>query len=487
MPHFDHHLIPKRKTKIVATLGPASSSPEIIQEMIKAGMNVARLNFSHGTHDEHERLLLLVREQAKLLNTNVAVFQDLCGPKIRINNVVGDSIVLLNGATITLAHDKSAVGNSQTLYISIFDPKEVLKSGETAFLADGRIELVVDKITEDGAVCKVVFGGNLRSRSGISLPQSKLQLPILTAKDLLDLRWGLEHDIDFVAVSFVSSVKDILTAREEMSKVGKAVGVIAKFERARSLDNVESIIEACDAAMVARGDLGLELPIEKVPGAQKLIIETANHHGVPVITATQMLVSMVNEIKPTRAEVSDIWTAVRDGTDAVMLSEETALGKYPIEAIKVLDRTLQEAEKQIRLGDEYRPKLKSAEISKISDSICYAAAGAAEKLSASAILACTVTGRTARLMAKYRPRQIIFAPTTNKKTLRIMTLFWGVEPIFIELNDQSETEDEVVQAMIAVRDVYGLKPGARVVITAGLRAKKTGATNIMEIREIPRG
>lgn len=477
--------ISKRKTKIVATIGPASGTREVVRELILSGMNVARLNFSHGSHEEHSRTLEILREESQRLGAYIAVFQDLCGPKVRIGDIEGKETNLIEGSTVLLKRFSGELGNSTTLYVEAFDPAEVMRPGEKALLADGRIELVAQQALSDGVKCVVKSGGMLRSRSGIAVPDSKLNLPCLTDKDLVDLEWGVKNDIDFVALSFVSSAKDVLQLKEKIKALGGAIPVIAKIERATSLDHIAQIVEVSDAVMVARGDLGLELPLERVPGAQKLIIDTANHRGTPVITATQMLQSMVLEARPTRAEASDVCTAVRDGTDAVMLSEETAVGKHPVHVVQVLDRILEEAEKEF-LSDATRLRLRSSDQETVADSICYAACGAATKVGASAIIACTQSGYTARLMAKYRPQQPLFGATSERKALTRMATYWGVHPLAIRQSESTFTEDEILRAMNEVREQYGLKPGYRVVITAGLQAKQSGSTTLMEIREIPR-
>ncbi|MCC6221113.1 MAG: pyruvate kinase [Deltaproteobacteria bacterium] len=475
----------KRKTKIVVTIGPASSSAEVIRKLIGAGMNVARLNFSHGSYAEHEAVLNHVRNEAANLGQHVAVMVDLCGPKVRIGAVKGGEIILKENDNILLSHFDGSTGNHKTLYVEAFDPREVMKVGETALLADGRIELKAEEVTSKGVRCRICAGGIVRSRSGIAVPDSTLNLPCITDKDLSDIAWATEHEADYIALSFVSNVRDVLRLREIVRSRNSSSHIIAKIERASSLDNINEIIEASDAVMVARGDLGLELPFARVPLAQKLIIETANYHGTPVITATQMLQSMVTEVRPTRAEVSDVCTAVKDGTDAVMLSEETAVGKYPVHVVETLDKILVEVEAGFEF-EEYKPRLKGADRETVADAICYAACGAANKVGASAILACTQSGHTAQLVAKYRPQQALFGATSEKKVLARMALYWGVYPVLFSIHEEHMTEAEVVSAMITVRDQFGLKPGSRVVVTAGLRAKKSGTTSLMEIREIPR-
>jgi len=376
----------KRKTKIVATIGPASSSPEVIYELIKAGMNVARLNFSHGTHQEHSMVVEHIRQASLELGVHVALLQDLCGPKVRIGLLENNEVHLVDGESIELKFFDGTTGNAQTLYVEAFDPAKVMRAGEKALLADGRILLTALEVHKDGVKCRIDAGGSLRSRSGIAVPDSRLNLPCLTEKDLKDLSWGVENEMDYIALSFVSSSRDIVQLKDEIRKRGGDIPVIAKIERAIALDTINEIAEAVDGLMVARGDLGLELPLERVPTAQRLIIETANYHGTPVITATQMLQSMVHEIRPTRAEVSDVSTAVLDGTDAVMLSEETAIGKNPVNVIQVLDRIIQEAENQFQF-ESFKPRLKGSDSKTVADAICYAACGAANKVSAAAVVA----------------------------------------------------------------------------------------------------
>jgi len=474
-----------RKTKIVATIGPASSDEKTIRELILAGLNVARLNFSHGTHEEHTKAINTIRRVANELNRPIAVFQDLCGPKVRITAFENDGVDLESGKTISLSHtSESATGTSEDLYIKAFDPAKVMKAGERALLADGRIVLKAKEVKKGKVLCEIIAGGRLRSRSGIAVPESKLELDPLTPKDLKDLKWAVENSADYVALSFVQSEHDVQKLRGHLEKLGSDIPIIAKIERAGSLDRINDIAESANALMVARGDLGLELPLERVPNAQALVIDTANFRGTPVITATQMLQSMVTEIRPTRAEVSDVATAVKDGTDAVMLSEETAIGKYPVQAVEVLDKIIRETERHIFLTED-APSFKSSDRNIVPDAICYAACGAADKIAAQAIIAGTQSGNTARLLSKYRPRQPLFGVTSVAKVVNRMALYWGVEPVMVTLKEHT-SEEEVAKMLQVVRDEYGYKQGSRVVITAGRRAKESGATSMMEVREIPR-
>lgn len=480
--------VPKRKTKIVATIGPASSSRETIKSMIESGMNVARLNFSHGTHEDHAKAVRTIREESAKLNTHICIFQDLCGPKVRIGALNNGEITLKENSLVNLKVNTDELGSEQNLYIESFDPVEVIQPGEKVLLADGRIELIAEKITDDAVICRVQAGGLLRSRSGLAVPDSKLDIPALTEKDLEDIKWSCKNDVDFIALSFVTSPKDIMLLRSKLEEQGSKIPIIAKIERAVSLDHINDLAGIADALMVARGDLGLELPLEKVPNAQKLIIRTANHIGTPVITATQMLVSMVDEVRPTRAEVSDVYTAILDGTDCVMLSEETAIGNHPVLAIKVLDRIIREAEDSISDAKQNKFYQNDSNRDAVADAISYAACNAAEKISAAALISCTQSGSTAKLIAKYRPQQAFFAATSERKTLSRISLYWGTIPIFVETGGETDlsTEEEVGLAMTSVRDLYGIKPGSRVIVTVGLRTKKVGATNVLEIREIPR-
>ncbi len=478
-----------RKTKIVATIGPASNAQETIRELIKAGVNVVRMNFSHGTHEDHKRTYDLVRKESAALGTHIAVFVDLCGPKVRIGPVKDGEIFLESGTEIELKYLLNETGpvegSTDVLYIEAFDPTKVLKENHKALLADGRIVLKATAVTKDSVTCLIESGGKLRSKSGISVPESTLDLPCVTDKDKLDLKWALDNNVDYIALSFVGSVKDIEDARSIMNDYGKQLPIISKIERAGSLDDISAIVESSDAVMVARGDLGLELPLERVPAAQRIIINESNLTGTPVITATQMLMSMVNEIRPTRAEVSDVYSAVRDGTDAVMLSDETAIGSHPVESVKVLSSILLEAEKELLL-DHSAPTQKRQAHDKVADAICFAASNAASKINASAIIACTETGSTAALMAKYRPHAVVFGATSVPTCLARMSLIWGIQPLLIPLAENSSMEDEVSLALLSARDTHGVKPGSRVVITVGLRSKKTGSTNVLEIREVPR-
>jgi pyruvate kinase len=480
--------IPKRRAKIVATIGPACDSSEMINKLIVAGINVARLNFSHGDYESHGNVVRRIREESEKLNKSVAILQDLCGPKMRIGMVHSNGLLLKEGKKIKLSFAEDitkTLGTEDEIFLDAFNPAKEISKDEKILLADGRISLQALELKGSSAICKVLNDGTLRSRAGVSIPESEFSQSCLTTKDREDIAWAMEHDIDYVALSFVGSHLDIIDARKEMSKYGTPLPVIAKIERARALDNINDIIETADAVMVARGDLGVDLPLQRVPGAQRLIIKTANFDGTPVITATQMLVSMVDQVRPTRAEVSDVVTAIRDGTDAVMLSEETAVGSYPLESVETLSKIVEEAENELAL-ELTGFSSKHSDRANISDAVCFAACNAAEKISATAIIACTESGYTARLMSKYRPLQPLLGVTSQTKSLTRMALYWGVEPARIDIPRDADTESEIREAINTAKENYGVKQGSRLVITAGLRTKATGSTNVMEIREVPR-
>jgi pyruvate kinase len=473
-----------RKTKIVATLGPASNSPETINQLIETGVNVFRLNFSHGDHEGHAELIKSVREQAAKNRHYVAVLQDLCGPKVRIGEFPNGSVELCDSAELILKHKGEEEASANLVYVEAFDPALVIKPGDKILLSDGQIVLSAISLEEDAVRCRIDSGGQLRSRSGISVPDSNLSLSPLTEKDLKDLEWTKENDPDYVALSFVSSADDVRLLREELLKRGCHTKIVAKIERADALADIDEIVKTADAVMVARGDLGLELPQAKVPQAQKTIIRAANASGTPVITATQMLQSMVHQMRPTRAEVSDIATAVRDGTDAVMLSEETAVGRHPKRVIEVLDQVLTEVEKEF-VPDLLSRSPNADEDMTVPEAICFAACQAAKVIRAKAIIACTLSGFSATLVSKYRPDQPLFAVSPEESTLRRVALIWGVMPIRTQMIHEDSTEVEIWQAMEAVRDTGGLPADSRVVITSGLRVKTSGSTSLIEVRKIP--
>ncbi len=470
-----------RRTKIVATLGPASRSPENIRELIEAGVNVFRLNFSHGSHEEHLETYQRVRAASDELNVPIAVLQDLSGPKLRISQFEGEYGQLKDGDEIYLQQGKKTLSTTENIYCELVDPAKVLKPGHQVFLADGILALKAEEVSEGRVRCTVTKGGRIRSRVGIAFPDSDLELPATTDKDLHDLKWGIEHGVDYVAISFVNNAADILQLREEAKKSNAEIRVISKIERKGALKNIEEILDNSDGVMVARGDLGLELPLEQVPRIQKRLIEEANFRGIPAIVATQMLHSMIQSVRPTRAEVSDIATAVMSGADAVMLSEETAIGEHPALAVKTLSTIAREAEAEFDF-QEYRPRLRDADKQTVPDAVAYAAAAAAVKVEAAAIVSCTETGTSARLLAKYRPQQAIYGASSQTVALRRMCLYWGIQPIHFEA--PRDHAHEVDTALQAVQEHAKLPNGSLAVITAGFRVREPGSTRMIEIQEM---
>ncbi|MCI5064725.1 pyruvate kinase [bacterium] len=470
-----------RKTKIIATIGPASRSPEKLRDLMRSGMNVVRLNFSHGSHEEHSETLRRIREASEELDIPVAVLQDLSGPKIRITKIEEDFQQVNDGDEITLQYGPGKMSSARTVYLETLDPVEFLLPGHQVLLADGILELRALEVRENSVRCAVSKGGRIRSRVGIAFPDSEINLPATTDKDFRDLAWGIENRVDYVAISFVNSASDITTLREEIERKNGHSKIIAKIERKTALRNIQEILQASDGLMVARGDLGLELPLEKVPRVQKKLIEDANYCGVPVIVATQMLHSMVNSVRPTRAEASDIATAVMSGADALMLSEETAIGENPVLALKTLGKIAFEAEREFDFG-EYKFRLKESDTETIPDAVSYAAAAAAIKVKASALVACTETGNSARLIAKYRPQQPLFGASSSPETIRRMCLYWGVQPI--EFHVPESHRGELETALERVQEVGNFPNGSRAVITAGLNVRTPGSTSVLEIREL---
>ncbi len=476
-----HSSKPRRKTKIVATIGPSSRSPERVMSLIKAGANVFRLNFSHGSHAEHLEVLNVIREAAKQLNSPVAVLQDLSGPKIRISGIENEHVQIKDGDKISLRLSHGNISDASTVYVETLDPVKYLKAGDPVLLADGIISL--EALHNDGkeVVCNIVKGGRLRSKVGIAFPESNVDIAATTEKDFKDLEWGIEHGVDYVAISFVRDASDIRQLKEAIKKLGGDAHIIAKIERKDALKNLDEIVSTCHGLMVARGDLGLELPLEQLPRVQKEMIEKANFAGIPVIVATQMLSSMVTSIRPTRAEVSDVAAAVMQGADAVMLSEETAIGDHPAECVKYLDAIAIEAEKTFEF-DEYKLRMRGADHETVADAVAYAACAAANKVSASALVSCTSSGRSARLLAKYRPQQSLFGSSSSLKTLRRMNLYWGVTPI--PTTETTDHHGELETALKAIREYENLPLGSRAVITGGLIVGQPGSTSVMEIKEI---
>lgn len=465
-----------RRTKIVCTIGPATWDEEMLAKLIEAGMNVARLNFSHGTQEEHAETIGRVRRLAEDAGRPVAVLQDICGPKIRLGDIAPDPMLLESGSTVRIAPG-GFVGGAGRLPISYDALGSDVKAGEAVLLRDGAVRLEVVAADADEVACEVVVGGEIRSRCGVNLPDTALSVPSLTDKDRDDIAFGVRHDVDWIAQSFVRSTADVVHAKEAVRAAGGDVPILAKIEKREALERLDDILAEADGAMVARGDLGVETDLAEVPLAQKRIIRMCNREGKPVITATQMLESMVASPVPTRAEVADVANAIMDGTDAVMLSQETAIGRYPVEAVAVMRRIALKTEGAL----DYERILADEEVAERTpeDAISHATCHSASQLKAAAIIASTTSGTTARLISRYRPRCPIIAPSDRLSTVRRLALSWGVVPLKIDA--MGDTDDMFAKAAEAARTTGLVEPGGLVVVTAGLPVGRSGGTNMLKI------
>jgi pyruvate kinase len=447
-----------------------------LRQLILAGMNVARLNFSHGTHSEHLAVLRLIRRLSRELNRPVAVLQDLAGPKIRVGEIAAGIVNLRPGALFTLTSRRVPGGDNQVSISYPHLPAEV-RPGDTLLLSDGALELVVLKTSARDIVCRVVIGGPLGPHKGINLPSRSIKAPSLTRKDKMDLAFGIRHGVDYVALSFVRDAGDISEARRFIEKRGAAIPLVAKIEKHEALDHIDQIISAADAVMVARGDLGVETPLENVPQVQKMLIRKSNRSGKPVITATQMLRSMVDSPRPTRAEVTDVANAVFDGTDAVMLSEETAVGRYPLQALRTMVKVAEDAESAFPYEAWIRRR-SDEPVKTLAEAVALSACTLAENIRAACLITFTSSGSTARLVSRYRPSRSIAAPTPHLSTYRRLALVWGVVPI---LSKRLKTADGMIrQARRAVLSARLAAKGQNVVITAGVPIGVPGTTNLIK-------
>jgi pyruvate kinase len=466
-----------RRTKIVCTIGPASDSLEILTRLIKAGMNVARVNFSHGTIDYHRQIIRRIKEVRQALNRPVAILQDLQGPKIRIGVVRDGFVGLKPGQEFILTAD-DVPGDEHRVSVSLKTLPQEVFVGHSILLADGNIELRVENTTGSDIHCRVVVGGLLSSHKGINLPGSKLHVESITQKDRADIVVGVEEGVDAVALSFVRSAEDIHAARRAIEDAGGDVPIVAKIEKHEAVDNIDEIVSAAQAIMVARGDLGVEIELERVPLVQKSIIRICNSLGKPVITATQMLQRMVDNPRPTRAEATDVANAILDGTDAVMLSEETAVGKYPVEAVMIMSRIAIAAEAAL---DPTKFENIASQVS-TADAISRSSYFIGKEIDAAAIITPTWSGTTACRVARFRPKQAIVATTPNERVLDFLSFCWGVEPVRIP---PSENVDDIIKYSIeAARQAGYINKGREVIITGGMPLDVPGKTNFIKIERV---
>jgi len=468
------------RTKIVCTIGPSSRPPEILERLIRAGMDVARLNFSHGTPKQHLRDFRNIKKSARRLGRIIGILQDLPGPKIRIGKFPNREVELISGKEFTLT-TRRVLGNDTKVQINYKGLPNDVKKGTRIFLSDGNLELKVEKTTPTEVHCQVVTGGILKEQQGVNVPGVRLNVEAFTRRDRQYLLSGLKTGFDFVALSFVREAADVRRARRLVDAQGKEVFIIAKIEKHEALHNLDEIIEASDGAMVARGDLGIEIPLAEVPAAQKLIIERCNRLGKPVITATQILESMIERPRPTRAEVTDIANASLEGSDALMLSAETACGSYPVEAVKVLNEVAVATES--KPGQHQIPGEEARSLHhQIADNLSLFACEMASNLGAKVIAAPTRTGRTARLVSRFRPHAPIVALTTSDKVQRELSLSFGVVPLRIRKGLSFDRLLEETKNSLKENGL--LKKGDRVVFLAGSPHSEAGETNLMLVEEI---
>ncbi|MGG2064087.1 pyruvate kinase [Bacillus sp. S14(2024)] len=471
-----------RKTKIVCTIGPASESIEKLEQLIGAGMNVCRLNFSHGSHEEHGARIKSIREAAKKTGKTVAILLDTKGPEIRTHDFVDGQAELKTGAEVVISTEQ-VLGTAEKFSVTYAGLYDDVDTGSRILIDDGLIELeVIEKVNGDIRT-KVLNSGTVKNKKGVNVPNVSIKLPGITEKDIQDIIFGIEQNVDFIAASFVRKASDVLEIRELLEAHGaQHIQIIPKIENQEGIDNIDSILEVSDGLMVARGDMGVEIPPEEVPLVQKRLIKKCNVLGKPVITATQMLDSMQRNPRPTRAEASDVANAIFDGTDAIMLSGETAAGLYPLEAVQMMANIAIRVEKSLQYEDMFKKRLKEQSCT-ITDAISQSVAHTAIALDVAAIVAPTESGYTAKMISKYRPKSPIVAVTSNEQVCRSLALAWGVQAYMAE--EKAKSTDEMLETAIETAMDSGMVGlGDTVVITAGVPVAETGTTNLMKIHVV---
>jgi pyruvate kinase len=472
------------RTKIVCTIGPASSSPDVMRSLIRAGMDVARINFSHGDRATHAESIATLRRIADEQGRLVAVMADLQGPKLRVGEIAGEGIELHEGDMVTLTVNPRPDAPDE---IQVPHPELLrdLRAGQTVLLDDGSLELIVARASEDALKCRVVTGGRLTSHKGINVPGAKLSFSALTPKDREDVLFGLEQGVDFFALSFIRRAADVRELRQLLRRQGSNVPIITKIEKPEALAVFDEILAEADGVMVARGDLGVETPAEEVPFHQKKIIRACNQRGKPVITATQMLQTMIYNPRPTRAEASDVVNAILDGTDAVMLSGETAVGHYPVKAVEMMAVICANTEAHLPPSHLLHSEPDASEYGKITEAISLSAVGIASEVGARAIITATMSGTTARMVARHRPSVPVVAVTPSHETLYRLALVWGVKPVEVA---EFGTTDDMVDVMVQAAQEQGLIAwGDPVVLTAGIPFGGTGVTNMLKVHVVGEG
>lgn len=470
-----------RRTRIVCTIGPASESVEMMRALVEAGMNVARLNVSHGSLEEHAARIERLRRVEAESGRPLAIMLDVQGPKIRTGDLASpQGVELRAGQDLTLTTEPIQ-GTSRRISVDYPELPETMRPGDTIYLDDGSIELLVQEVRGSDVRCRVVVGGTLGARKGVTLVGVVPNLPALTDQDREHIHFGVEQGVDWIAASFVRTARDVREVRQAIAEAGGDQPIIAKIETRISHEELRRVVAEADGVMVARGDLGVQIPLEEVPSVQKSIIRMCNEMGKPVITATQMLESMVRNPRPTRAEVTDVAAAILDGTDAVMLSGETAVGRYPAEAVNMMARIATRTEETIDFDAQLAARRVGAG-STVAEAICYAACRASHDLSVKAIVSSTQSGATARMVSKFRPDTPIIALTPVPEVARRLTVVWGVEPTIVP---HTTNVDEMLDvAFDVVRRRSDIKPGDRIVVTAGVRTGEPGSTNLLQVYEV---
>ena len=472
-------MISMRKTKIVCTLGPATDNEDVLRQMMLAGMNVARCNFSHATYDEHKKRMDMIKKLRKEVGQPVAILLDTKGPEVRVKNFKDGRVTLEDGQLFTLTDDE-VEGTKDKVSVTYNRLYEDLEVGMRVLIDDGLIEMQVEQVDRTNIVCRVINGGTVSNHKGVNVPDVDLSMPYISDKDREDILFGISQDVDFIAASFVQKKEDILQLRRLLEKNGGSdIKIIAKIENAQGVTNIDDIIEVSDGIMVARGDMGVEIPYEEVPVIQKKIIKKVYRTGKQVITATQMLESMIKNPRPTRAETTDVANAVYDGTSAIMLSGETAAGSYPVEAVKTMVRIAKRTEQDVDYRKRFYQSARETDTD-ITNAICHASCTTALDLNAKAIVTVTKSGTSARMLAKYRPESDIISCATTEKVCRQLSLTWGVTPIVIkEEKEVFNLFDKAIQAAVKMKL---LQTGDLTVITSGVPIGVSGTTNMMKVQ-----
>ena len=471
-----------RKTKIVCTLGPSSTDEAIIKEMLQAGMNVARLNFSHGSHEGHKKTIEKFRRVRDELGISAAVLLDTKGPEIRTGNFINGEEMLVDGQTFTLTTE-AFEGTKEKVSVTYKNLPREVKKGNLVLINDGKIVIRVEETTETDVICTVVHGGKISNHKGINLPNVDLTMPYISPQDRADIIFGIENDVDYIAASFVRTANDVLAIREILEEKGNdEIKIIAKIESTQGIENFEEILDVADGIMVARGDMGVEVAYEMLPGIQKRFIRRCVQSGKIVITATQMLESMTTSPMPTRAEITDVANAVFDGTTAVMLSGETAAGMYPVEAVATMSKIAQQAEEDLLKMPSRQMIWHEMDAMDVTNAVGHAACTLAKDIKAESLMAITKTGYTARRMSKFRPQTPIIGATPYDKTYHQLALVWGVVPLKVEYS--KDIEELFVDCALKAKMAEYIKPGDHMVISAGVPVDIPGNTNIIRVLEV---